>query len=611
MCGIAGFIGKDKDKKKILKNMCDRIKHRGPDAQGYYVKGDVALGQRRLSIIDIEGGKQPMFSKDEKLVVVFNGEIYNYQELKSELSDYPFQTNSDTEVLLYGYKEWGSELPKHLRGMFAFALYDIEDKTLFCARDPFGIKPFYYYQNDGDFLFASEIKAFLDHPKFKKEFNETILAPYLSFSFTPTTETFFKGVKRLDAGYSLTYKDGEMSLNRYFELNFDIKKEDYDKTVDNISKVMTDSVNHHMISDVEVGSFLSSGIDSSYIVSLAKPDKTYTVGYDIPRYDETNYAKDLTEKLGIRNINKKITKEEYMQILPKIMYHMEEPASDPAVVALYFVANIASKDVKVVLSGEGADEFFGGYNYYREEVDCAFYNKIPFFIRHGISKFFSLFPSVRGINFLVRRGEKLEDSYIGVNKIWSEKEARKILKNKPVLKNKDITKPIYDEFKDKSNIVKMQAIDINFWLMKDILQKADRMTMANSLEGRVPFVDTEVFKVASSLPIEYKVTNENTKVALRDAAKKVIPNEAYKKKKLGFPVPIRDWIKEDDVYKELKRELNSKVAKKFFNTEILLKMLDEHKNGKKDNYRKVWTVYSFLKWYDVFFSSNDNKSIGF
>ncbi len=610
MCGIAGFIGKDKDKKKILKNMCDRIKHRGPDAQGYYVKGDVALGQRRLSIIDIEGGKQPMFSKDEKLVVVFNGEIYNYKELKSELSDYPFQTNSDTEVLLYGYKEWGSELPKHLRGMFAFALYDIENKTLFCARDPFGIKPFYYYQNDGDFMFASEIKAFLDHPKFKKEFNESILAPYLSFSFTPTTETFFKGVKRLDAGYSLTYKEGEMKLNRYFDLNFDIQKEDYDKTVDNISKVMTDSVNHHMISDVEVGSFLSSGIDSSYLVSLAKPDKTYTVGYDIPRYDETNYAKDLTEKLGISNTNKKITKEEYMQILPKIMYHMDEPASDPAVVALYFVANIASKDVKVVLSGEGADEFFGGYNYYREEVDYAFYNKIPFFIRHGISKFFSLFPPVRGINFLVRRGEKLEDSYIGVNKVWSEKETKKLLKNKPVVENKAITKPVYDEFKDKSNIVKMQAIDINFWLMKDILQKADRMTMANSLEGRVPFVDTEVFKVASSLPIEYKVTKENTKVALRDAAKKVIPNESYKKKKLGFPVPIRDWIKEDDVYKELKRELNSKVAKKFFNTEILLKMLEEHKNGKKDNYRKVWTVYTFLKWYDVFFSSDDNKSIG-
>ena len=611
MCGIAGFIGKDKDKKKILKNMCDRIKHRGPDAQGYYVKGDVALGQRRLSIIDIEGGKQPMFSKDEKLVVVFNGEIYNYKELKSELSDYPFQTNSDTEVLLYGYKEWGSELPKHLRGMFAFALYDIENKTLFCARDPFGIKPFYYYQNDGDFMFASEIKAFLDHPKFKKEFNESILAPYLSFSFTPTTETFFKGVKRLDAGYSLTYKEGEMKLNRYFDLNFDIQKEDYDKTVDNISKVMTDSVNHHMISDVEVGSFLSSGIDSSYLVSLAKPDKTYTVGYDIPRYDETNYAKDLTEKLGISNTNKKITKEEYMQILPKIMYHMDEPASDPAVVALYFVANIASKDVKVVLSGEGADEFFGGYNYYREEVDYAFYNKIPFFIRHGISKFFSLFPPVRGINFLVRRGEKLEDSYIGVNKVWSEKETKKLLKNKPVVENKAITKPVYDEFKDKSNIVKMQAIDINFWLMKDILQKADRMTMANSLEGRVPFVDTEVFKVASSLPIEYKVTKENTKVALRDAAKKVIPNESYKKKKLGFPVPIRDWIKEDDVYKELKRELNSKVAKKFFNTEILLKMLEEHKNGKKDNYRKVWTVYTFLKWYDVFFSSDDNKSIDF
>ena len=602
MCGIAGFIGKDKNKKKIIKAMCNRIAHRGPDAEGFYVKGDVALGQRRLSIIDIEGGKQPMFSEDGKLVIVFNGEIYNYKELKKELKEYPFQTESDTEVLIYGYRKWGYDLPNHLRGMFAFALYDMEEKTLFCARDHFGIKPFYYYYNDGTFMFASEIKAFLDHPKFEKKFNESLIAPYLSFSFTPTTETFFEGVKRLDAGNYLTYKDGQINIERYFDLTFPIEEKDYDKTVEEIGKVMDDSTRHHMISDVEVGSFLSSGIDSSYLVSLAKPSKTYTVGYDIPRYNEIDYAKDLTDKLKINNTSKKITKEEYMKVLDKIMYHMDEPASDPAVVALYFVANLASKDVKVVLSGEGADEFFGGYNYYREEVDYSFYNKIPFFIRHGISKFCSLFPPVRGINFLVRRGEKLEDSYIGVNKVWNDKEIKKLLKEPVTIQNKEITKPVFDKFKGQSNIVKMQAIDINFWLMKDILQKADRMTMANSLEGRVPFVDKEVFKIASSLPLNYKVTKENTKVALRDAAKKVIPNESYKKKKLGFPVPIRDWMREDDVYKEIKKTFNSKVCKKYFDKDLLIKMLDEHKNGKKDNYRKVWNVYCFIKWYNVFFA---------
>ncbi len=602
MCGIAGFIGKDKNKKKILKAMCDRIAHRGPDAEGFYVKGDVALGQRRLSIIDIEGGKQPMFSEDGKLVIVFNGEIYNYKDLKKELKEYPFQTESDTEVLIYGYRKWGYDLPNHLRGMFSFALYDMEEKTLFCARDHFGIKPFYYYYNDGTFMFASEIKAFLDHPKFEKKFNESLIAPYLSFSFTPTTETFFEGVKRLDAGNYLIYKDGQINIERYFDLTFPIEEKDYDKTVEEIGKVMEDSTRHHMISDVEVGSFLSSGIDSSYLVSLARPDKTYTVGYDIPRYNEIDYAKDLTDKLKINNTSKKITKEEYMKVLDKIMYHMDEPASDPAVVALYFVANLASKDVKVVLSGEGADEFFGGYNYYREEVDYSFYNKIPFFIRHGISKFCSLFPPVRGINFLVRRGERLEDSYIGVNKVWSDKEIKKLLKEPVTIQNKEITKPVFDKFKGQSNIVKMQAIDINFWLMKDILQKADRMTMANSLEGRVPFVDKEVFKIASSLPLNYKVTKENTKVALRDAAKKVIPNESYKKKKLGFPVPIRDWMREDDVYKEIKKAFNSKVCKKYFDKDILIKMLDEHKEGKKDNYRKVWNVYCFIKWYNVFFA---------
>lgn len=601
MCGIAGFVGKVAKPKTVLKKMCDRLSHRGPDGDGYFVEGEVALGHRRLSIIDIEGGAQPMFSNDKELVVVFNGEIYNYLDLKKELDDYDFQTNSDTEVLLAGYQKWGKELPKHLRGMFAFALWDKKKNLLFCARDNFGIKPFYYYQNEDTFMFASEIKAFLDHPKFKKELNDQLLPSYLSFSFTPTTETFFKGVNRLDAGCSLVYQEGKVTIDSYFDLEFDTTKESYDEVVERIGQTMEESVKYHMISDVEVGSFLSSGIDSSYLVSLAKPDKTYTVGYDIPRYDEISYAKDLTEKLKIKNISKKIGKEEYMQILPKILYHMDEPASDPAIVSLYFVANLASQDVKVVLSGEGADEFFGGYNSYREEVDMQWYNKIPFCIRHLISKICSHIKARRGINFLVRRGEKLEDFYIGVNKVWNENEVKKLLKVPVTLENKEITKPIFDKFQKRSRLEKMQAIDIHFWLMKDILQKADRMTMANSLEGRVPFTDKEVFKVASSLPTNYKVTKENTKVALRDAAKKVIPNESYKKKKLGFPVPIREWMKEEDVFHELEETFQASICKKYFHVETLMEMLKAHRDGKQDCYRKLWTVYCFVKWYQVFF----------
>ncbi|MBD9106779.1 asparagine synthase (glutamine-hydrolyzing) [bacterium] len=602
MCGIVGLVTK-KEKENTIKLMSDRIKHRGPDGDGYFIDGDVALGHRRLSIIDLSSGDQPMFNEDGSVVTVFNGEIYNYQELKEELIalGHDFKTKSDTEVLVHGYEEWHTDLPKHLRGMFAFAIYDKNKNEVFLARDNFGIKPLYFAKMNDTFMFASEIKAFLDVPDFEKIFNESILETYLEFSFVPTNETFFKGVHRLDAGCSLLYKDGEIKLNKYFKLDFKEENMSFEEAVKNISDVMKDSVEKHLIADVEVGSFLSSGIDSSYIVSLAKPDKTYTVGYENKKYDETMYAKDLAEKLGIKNESKIITKEEYLENISKIMYHLDEPTSDPAAISLYFVAKLASKDLKVVLSGEGADEFFGGYNYYREEVDYKFYNKLPYCVRHVIGKIASIFPEGRGFNFLVRRGEKLENSYIGVNRNFSSKMAKKVLKNNYELKAIDVTKDVYNEFKNYSNIDKMQAIDINFWLMKDILLKADRMTMASSIEGRVPFIDKEVFKVASHLPFDYKVTKENTKVALRAAAKEVIPTEAYKKKKLGFPVPVREWIKEGDFKEEVEKTLNSDVANKYFNTKIINKMFEEHVNGKKDNYRKIWTIYTFIKWYQVFF----------
>lgn len=607
MCGIAGIVIQSNDKLNIVKKMAKRIEHRGPDGEGFYSDDFIALAHKRLSIIDLSSGNQPMYNETKDIIVVYNGEIYNYIELKDELKTlgHKFKTKSDTEVLVHGYETWGKDLPKHLRGMFAFAIYNKKDKSLFLARDNFGIKPLYYTNMNNSFMFASEIKAFLDVPTFEKEFNESILETYLEFSFVPTTETFFKNVYRLDAGCSLFYKNGKIKIDKYFKLDFKEEKKDYKKTVEEIGNVMEDSVKKHLLSDVEVGSFLSSGVDSSYIVALAKPKKTYTVGYDIPKYNEIDYAKDLADKLNIKNKSKKITKKEYMDNLSKIIYHLDEPTSDPAAISLYFVAKLASKDLKVVLSGEGADEFFGGYNYYREEVDYKFYNKIPYPIRYVIGKFASLFPEVRGFNFLVRRGQKLENSYIGVNRNFSKKMANKLLNKKYKLQAQDVTKDVYEEFKDYSNIDKMQAIDIKFWLMKDILLKADRMTMASSIEGRVPFIDKEVFKLASSLPFEYKVTKENTKVALRDAAKKVIPTEAYKKKKLGFPVPIREWMKEEDVYNEIKDMFNSETSKKYFNNKLLIKLLDEHKENKKDNYRKIWNIFCFLKWYQVFFEETN------
>lgn len=602
MCGICGIIRKG-DNKDIIKKMNDRIMHRGPDGEGYYIDGDIAFGHRRLSIIDLSTGDQPIYNEDDSVVTVYNGEIYNYVELRSELESlgHEFKTKSDTEVLVHGYEEWHTDLPKHLRGMFAFAIHDKKRNEIFLARDNFGIKPLYYAKMNDSFMFASEIKSFLDVPDFKKEFNEEILETYLEFSFVPTNETFFKGVYRLDAGCSLLYKDEDIKINKYFKLDFKEDKMSFTDAVKNISDVMEDSVKRHLIADVEVGSFLSSGIDSSYIVSLARPHKTYTVGYENKKYDEINYAKDLADKLGIKNESKIIKKDEYLEAIPKIMYHLDEPTSDPAAISLYFVAKLASRDLKVVLSGEGADEFFGGYNYYREEVDYKFYNKIPYGIRHAIGKVAGLFPEVRGFNFLVRRGEKLENSYIGVNRNFSETMARKVLRKNYELKAIDVTKNVYNEFKDYSNIDKMQAIDINFWLMKDILLKADRMTMASSIEGRVPFIDKEVFSVASKLPFDYKVTKENTKVALREAARKVIPTDAYKKKKLGFPVPIREWIKDGAFKEEIEKTINSDVANRYFNVKFLNKLFNEHLSGKKDNYRKIWTVYTFIKWYQVFF----------
>lgn len=605
MCGIVGFVGKtNKESKKILESMNNKLIHRGPDDFGTYIDERCALGHRRLAIIDLKTGKQPI--SDGNYTIVFNGEVYNFLELKEELKKkYTFKTKTDTEVVLKGYEEWGTDVLKKLRGMFAIAIWDSKKKELFLARDQWGIKPLYYYKNNDTFMFASEIKALLEHPDFKKEFNGDILSAYLCFNSVPTEESFFKGVFKLKPGHFLLYKNGVYNIERFFKLEFDETKQSEEELVKKIQDVMIDSVEHHKIADVEVGSFLSSGVDSSYVVSLLKPNKTFTASFEskYSKYDEIKYAKDLSDKLGIENKSYIITKEEYLKEFPKIMYYMDEPLADPSAIALYFVAKEASKYVKVVTSGEGADELFCGYYDYKEEVEHSWYNKIPYPIRHLISIPFSHYKwqELKGINFLYRKGQKLENYFIGDGKVYTDQEANKIVKLKNQIKTKDITKPYYEEYKDSSNTVKRQVIDFYFWLVNDYLTAVDRNAMIFSLEARTPFLDTEVFKVASTMDLSNKVNKETTKVALRKAAKDVIPNTSYKKPKLGFPVPLREWVREDELYNEIKDKFNSKIAEKYFDQKYILNLLEKHKSGRVDCFKKIWTVYTFIIWYEQYF----------
>lgn len=620
MCGFVGFTNCINDSNVVIEKMMDKIIHRGPDSGGKYVDEGIALGFRRLSIIDLAQGDQPILNEDGSKVLLFNGEIYNFQSIREKLvaAGHTFKTKTDSEVLLHGYEEYGKKLLNMLRGMFAFVIWDKNTKELFGARDFFGIKPLYYCNAGKSFLFGSEIKSFLPHPHFEKELNTAALENYLTFQYSPQSETFFKNVYKLPAAHCFTYKNGSLKVERYWEINFNAdEKPDLDSWVNKISDVFHNSVEAHKIADVEVGSFLSSGVDSSYVAAVADVDKTFTVGFGSDeKYNEIGWAKDFSKAIGKENNSKVISAEEYWGIIPKIMYHMDEPLADPAAVALYFVCNIASEKLKVVLSGEGADEIFGGYNVYSEPNGTA-YDRLPRAIKKGIGKIASKLPAKRGVNFFIRKGTDLEDRFIGNAYMFTPEERKKLLKiNTNAPDPTVITKPFYDKVKGKDDVTKMQYLDLHLWMTGDILLKADKMSMANSLELRVPFLDKEVMSVAEKIPRKYRVThtektdttNYITKYAMRLAAKKDTPPQTAKtaaKKKLGFPVPIRVWLKEDKYYNVVKERFTSKAANKFFYTDLIVKLLDDHRAGKADNSRKVWTIYTFLVWYGVYFENSE------
>ena len=602
MCGFVGFIDKANDKKKIVKDMADIITHRGPDSDGYYVGENCALGFRRLSIIDLEGGTQPIYNEDKSKVIVFNGEIYNYKELKKDLLEkgHEFSTKADTEVILHGYEEYGNRVLDKLRGMFAFVIYDIDNNILFGARDFYGIKPLYYYLHDDEFMFGSEIKSFLGHPNYKKELNRSMLKQYLTFQYSVGEDTFFKNVFKLMPGHYFKYQDNKLEIEKYYEIDLTSdNSKSLDEWKDIIRKELKESVEYHKVSDVEVGSFLSSGVDSSLIATISDVDKTFTVGYDNKKYSEIDYAKELSEKIGVKNISHKISKEEYFDTFPRIQYHMDEPLADASAAALYFVANTASKHVKVALSGEGADEIFGGYNIYHEPYSVSWYNKVPYFIRRGIGAIVYPLRKYPGFNFLVRRSKKLEDRYVGNAFIFEPEESNKILSYEDKNDFRKLTRPYYEKAKNYDAVGKMQYIDFNFWLIGDILLKADKMSMANSLEVRVPFLDRPLITNVIGIPSKYKIVGNETKYAFRQVCRETLDDKWANKKKLGFPVPIREWIKEEDVYNNIYKLFSE--SNEFFKTDRILKILEEHKNGKRDNSRKIWTIYSFLVWYQEYF----------
>ena len=581
MCGICGFTGKLENREDVLKKMTAVITHRGPDSEGFYIDDSVNMGFRRLSIIDLDSGHQPIYNEDKTLVLTFNGEIYNYKELRATLikKGHKFYTETDSEVLIHGFEEWKEDLLLKLRGMFGFAIYNTVNKSLFLARDFFGIKPMHYAQVEGEFVYGSEIKSILEYPKYEKRFNKRALDTYLSFQYAVPPQTFFEDIFCLLPGHYLWYQDGEVETTRYFEPRF--RPDDSiteEQAVDMIDKVFENSVNAHKIADVEVGCFLSSGVDSSYVSTYFADQKTFTVGFDFgEKYNEISWAQELSRKIGVEHHTHLISSEEFWDAVPTVQYHMDQPLADPSCIALYFVSRLASEYV-------------------------------PHFLRRAIRAICRKLPDIKGRDYLIRACDPLEDRYIGNAFMYDLREKKEILKDPSIATAPQThAKKYYYRCRKQDDVTKMQYLDMNMWMVGDILLKADRMSMANSLELRVPFLDKEVFKVASSLPTELRVNKQNTKYAMRKAAVRHLPEATAEKEKLGFPVPTRVWLRDEKYYNVVKRKFQGKTAQKFFNTEALIHWLDEHFSGKEDNSRRVWTVYVFLVWYDIYFDENSDK----
>lgn len=613
MCGIAGFVtdiemGAGDQYKQQVMQMEKCYVHRGPDDNGEFIDTNVAMGFRRLSIIDLEGGHQPLSYDNQRYWITFNGEIYNYIELREMLAKqgYEFQTDSDTEVLLAMYVRYGEEAVKHLRGMFDFVIWDTQEKVLFGARDHFGIKPLYYAQVDDKFYYASENKAIYSQlQKDQRTFDKDALQDYMTFQFVPEPETLTKEIRMLQPGHYFIKRPGEdIQIKRYFYAQFKPVDRPEDEYVKKVRDVLIDSVKAHMRADVPVGSFLSGGIDSSIVVAIAKdlnPNlETISVGFEREGYSELDVAQETADKLGVKNFSSVITPEEFMKTFPHFVWSMDDPLADPAAVPQYFLAKEARKRVKVALTGEGADELFGGYKIYHEpeSLKCFNYTKPINGLLHKIAEIAP--EGMKGKSFLMRGTTPLEKRYVGNAFIFDEEEKKQFIKDYNADHSFDkITAPLYRDSKDYDPITRMQFIDMHQWLNGDLLRNADRTTMAHSLELRTPFLDVNVFKVASEIPAKYRIAHGTTKYILRQAAEGIVPAHVLHRPKLGFPVPIRFWLK-NEMYDWARQIINDSQTDYLFNKQYFLQLLEDHRQDKRDNSRKLWTVLTFMMWHKLY-----------
>lgn len=650
MCGFVGFIDEERgyDREATVRAMADAIAHRGPDSDGYFVDGQCALGFRRLAIIDLAGANQPLFNEDGTLVLVFNGEIYNYRELRERLKSagHQFRTEGDAEVVLHGWEQWGETLLSYLRGMFAFALYNRTTGELICARDAFGIKPLYYQAHGDRLLFASEIKGLLPHPRFEKRLNEARLTTYLCMEYQPDDETLFEGVRKLSAGHWMRWRDGRLHTQRWFWPRYaPDNTASLDENAQRIDEVLRDSVQAHAVADVEVGCFLSAGVDSSLVANEAArimDARTFSIGYDGAgegRYSELDAAADFAKAVGLRNRQRVINAQEFFDSVPAVQYAMDEPLPNPSAVPLYHLCQMAAEDVKVVMSGEGADELFGGYPYYRECLTFEPYMAVPAPLRRAAGRAAALLPQgTHGRRFLMRGAHPFSERYIRLEYVYPFAEACELLNPDlanggrsvgggsagggstgsgwgaagagkrglmgpvpPWLLSRDLIEMAQNGEIDE--VTAMQTADILLWMQQDILLKADKMSMAASLELRVPFLDRAVFATARTLPTAQRVNRHETKIALRRAAALTLPSRTAAMAKKGFLTPLAQWLREEPWVTRVREVLNSETSQTFFRTDRLNALLDEHINGRRSNMKKIWSAYCFLIWHDQYFGS--------
>ncbi len=612
MCGYVGCLynaaKRYSETEKIqFENMTNLLYHRGPDDQGYFRDEHVQFGFRRLSIIDLDAGHQPLAYENERYILMFNGEIYNYIELREMLIKQGacFSTQSDTEVIVALYAQVKEECVNYLRGMYTFVIWDRQEKKLFGARDHFGIKPLYIAQQNDITFFASEKKSIL-HVMQDKGVNPTALQHYFTYQYGPEPETLTNDINKIEPGHYFIKEIGkELEVYRYWKPYFNASDKTKEDHIRAIRDVLYDSVKVHMRSDVPVGAFLSGGIDSSIIASIAKEINpnllTFSVGFEHRGFSEIDVAKETAEKLGVKNYSVLVTPQEFMNEFPKIMWHMDDPLADPAAVPLYFVAKEARKHVTVVLSGEGSDELFGGYNIYREPNSLKMFSYIPTSGKTVLKALSGVLKEgFKGKSFLERGCTPIEERYYGNAKIFREEEKIKLIKSYNESVNyKDVTKPLYNEIKNYDDVSKMQYIDMYTWLRGDILLKADKMSTAHSLELRVPFLDKEVFDVASKIPTELKIANRTTKVILREAVRGIVPDHVLDRKKLGFPVPIRHWLK-DEMYDWALNIIKESKTEHLIDKQYVLNLLEAHCADKGDYSRKIWTVIAFMVWHQIY-----------